>query len=143
MTTTIYTDGACSGNPGAGGWAAILIHGNHIKRISGAKEETTNNRMELLAVINALSLLKIKSNVTLYSDSAYVVNAFNQKWIFTWLENGWRTAGRKPVQNKDLWLRLLTLTKMHSVKFIKVKGHADNQYNNECDELARKAIENL
>lgn len=143
MTTTIYTDGACSGNPGAGGWAAILIHGNHIKRISGAEEETTNNRMELLAVINALSLLKIKSNVTLYSDSAYVVNAFNQKWIFTWLENGWRTAGRKPVQNKDLWLRLLTLTKMHSVKFIKVKGHADNQYNNECDELARKAIENL
>lgn len=143
MTTTIYTDGACSGNPGAGGWAAILIHGNHTKRISGAEEETTNNRMELLAVINALSLLKIKSKVLLYSDSAYVVNAFNQKWIATWLENGWRTSGRKPVQNKDLWLQLLSLTKKHSVKFIKVKGHADNQYNNECDELARKAIESL
>lgn len=143
MTTTIYTDGACSGNPGAGGWAAILMHGNHTKRISGAEEETTNNRMELLAVINALSLLKVKSNVLLYSDSAYVVNAFNQKWITTWLENGWRTSGRKPVQNKDLWLQLLSLTKKHSVKFIKVKGHADNQYNNECDELARKAIESL
>lgn len=143
MTTTIYTDGACSGNPGAGGWAAILMHGNHIKRISGAEEETTNNRMELLAVINALALLKCRSDIILYSDSAYVVNAFNQKWIDTWINNGWRTSRRKPVQNRDLWMQLLSLTQKHKVKFIKVKGHSDNKYNNECDELARKAIENL
>lgn len=143
MTTTIYTDGACSGNPGAGGWAAILMHGSHIKRISGAEEETTNNRMELLAVINALALLKYQCNVILYSDSAYVVNAFNQKWIDIWIHNGWRTSNRKPVQNRDLWVQLLSLTQKHKVKFIKVKGHSDNKYNNECDELARKAIENL
>lgn len=140
---TIYTDGACSGNPGKGGWAAILMQGNIVKHISGAEEETTNNRMELLSVINALSLLKYQCDVTIYSDSAYVVNAFNQGWIENWVENNWRTSGRKAVQNKDLWLRLLTLTRRHNVEFIKVKGHSDNQYNNECDRLARKAIYNL
>lgn len=143
IDVTIYTDGACSGNPGAGGWGAILICGEYIKKIAGAEPETTNNRMELEAVIRALSSLKKQSKVTLYSDSAYVVNAFNQDWITNWQQGGWKTSGRKPVQNKDLWQKLIALTKQHKVKFIKVKGHSDNQFNNECDELARKAIENL
>ena len=140
---TIYTDGACSGNPGAGGWGAILIYKDYLKEISGAEKETTNNRMELLAVIKALSLLKKEQNVVLYSDSAYVVNAFNQKWIDSWTSNGWKTSGRKPVQNKDLWMQLLSILKRHKVKFVKVKGHADNQYNNRCDEIARQAIKDL
>lgn len=143
MNITIYTDGACSGNPGAGGWAAILMCDDQRKYISGAEPETTNNRMELLAVINALSALKHESDVVLYSDSAYVVNAFNQNWIHNWIKNGWRTSGNKPVQNRDLWLQLLSLTEMHNVNFIKVNGHSDNIYNNECDELARRAITNL
>ena len=143
IDVTIYTDGACSGNPGSGGWGAILMCGDFVKKIAGAEKETTNNRMELEAVIQALTCLKKQSKVTLYSDSAYVVNAFNQGWIKNWQQSGWRTSGRKPVQNKDLWLRLIKLTQAHHVKFIKVKGHSDNQYNNECDELARKAIENL
>ena len=139
----IYTDGACSGNPGAGGWGAILMCGKYSKKISGGEAETTNNRMELVAVINALLALKFPSRVTLYSDSAYVVNAFNQKWIENWLNSGWKTSGRKPVQNKDLWLKLIELTKNHKVKFIKVKGHADNAFNNECDRLATEAIKNM
>ncbi len=140
---TIYTDGACSGNPGAGGWGAILICGKRAKRISGGEADTTNNRMELSAIINALSVLKSPSNVKLYSDSAYVVNAFNQNWLNNWQNTGWTTSGRKPVQNKDLWLKLLDPTKTHKVEFAKVKGHADNAFNNECDELARAAIENI
>lgn len=140
---TIYTDGACSGNPGAGGWGAILMYGTHSKRISGGESDTTNNRMELKAVIAALNELKFQSNVTLYSDSAYVVNAFNQNWITNWQNSGWRTSGRKPVVNKDLWLKLLDLTKKHKVKFVKVKGHSDNVFNNECDELARAAIDKI
>ncbi len=143
IDVTIYTDGACSGNPGAGGWGAILMHGEYVKKIAGAEKETTNNRMELEAVIRALDCLKKPSKVTLYSDSAYVVNAFNQNWLENWQQSGWRTSGRKPVQNKDLWLKLIALTKKHTVKFVKVKGHSDNKYNNECDELARRAIENL
>lgn len=140
---TIYTDGACSGNPGAGGWGAILLYGNHSKEISGSEKDTTNNRMELQAAISALKCLKAPSKVSLYSDSAYVVNAFTQGWIKSWQTTGWKTKGRKPVQNKDLWLQLLTVMKSHQVNFIKVKGHSDNQYNNRCDELARMAIENL
>ena len=140
---TIYTDGACSGNPGAGGWAAILMCGDYIKHISGGERDTTNNRMELLAVINALSCVKKPSVVTVYSDSAYVVNAFLQKWIDSWVTNGWRTSSRKPVQNKDLWLKLINLTNIHRVKFVKVKGHADNKYNEECDKLAKAVIDNF
>lgn len=140
---TIYTDGACSGNPGTGGWGAILICGKYSKKISGGEAETTNNRMELAAVINALLALKSPSRVTLYSDSAYVVNAFNQKWIENWLNSDWKTSGKKPVQNKDLWLKLIELTKNHQVKFIKIKGHADNAFNNECDRLATEAIKNI
>lgn len=140
---TIYTDGACSGNPGPGGWGAILMYKNVKKEISGGKKNTTNNIMELSAVIEALKLLKFPCKVTLYSDSAYVVNAFVQKWIFGWQKNNWKTSNKKDVKNKELWQELVKLTHIHNVTFIKVKGHADNEYNNRCDELARKAILSL
>ena len=140
---TIYTDGACSGNPGPGGWGAILMYKDNKKEISGGKKDTTNNVMELTAVIEALKLLKYPCKVNLYSDSAYVVNAFVQKWIFGWQKNNWKTADKKDVKNKELWQELVRLTKIHDVTFIKVKGHADNEYNNRCDELARTAIKEL
>ena len=140
---TIYTDGACSGNPGPGGWGAILMYKDNKKEISGGKKDTTNNVMELTAVIEALKLLKYPCKVSLYSDSAYVVNAFLQKWIFGWQKNNWKTADKKDVKNKELWQELVKLTHTHDVTFIKVKGHADNEYNNRCDELARKAILSL
>ena len=140
---TIYTDGACSGNPGPGGWAAVLIYNNIKKEISGGAPQTTNNIMEMTAVIEALKLLKFPCEVKLYSDSAYVVNCFNQGWIYNWIKKGWKTAGNDPVKNKELWQELYELTKTHKVTFIKVKGHADNEYNNRCDELARNAIDNV
>ena len=136
----IYTDGACSGNPGAGGWGSILMYKDTKKEISGGKENTTNNVMELTAVIEGIKLLKFPCKVKLYSDSAYVVNAFNQKWIYGWLKNGWKNASKEPVKNKELWQELYNLTKIHDVEFIKVKGHADNEFNNRCDELARNEI---
>lgn len=139
----IYTDGACSGNPGPGGWGCILMYKDNKKEISGGKENTTNNVMELTAVIEGLKLLKFPCKVKLYSDSAYVVNAFQQKWIYGWLKNGWKNASKEPVKNKELWEELYALTKTHEVEFIKVKGHADNEYNNRCDELARNAINKL
>ena len=139
----IYTDGACSGNPGPGGWGSILMYKENKKEISGRLENTTNNVMELTAVIEALKLLKFPCEVELYSDSAYVVNAFNQKWIYGWLKNGWKNSSKEPVKNKELWQELYELTKTHEVEFIKVKGHADNEYNNRCDELARNAIKNI
>ena len=134
----IYTDGACSGNPGPGGWGAILMYKEIKKEISGGSENTTNNIMELTAVIEALKHLKFKCKVKIYSDSAYVVNAFNQKWIYGWLKNNWKNSSREPVKNKELWQELYNLTKTHEVEFIKVKGHADNIFNNRCDELARE-----
>lgn len=137
---TLYTDGACSGNPGAGGWGAVLLCGEHKKEISGGEENTTNNRMELMAVIMGLSQLKYPCSVEIYSDSAYVVNAFNQNWLAAWEQSGWKKADKKPVLNADLWQRLLALTRLHTVQFRKVKGHADNELNNRCDELARAAI---
>ena len=140
---TIYTDGACSGNPGPGGWGAILMHKDAKKEISGGKKDTTNNVMELTAVIEALKLLKYPCNVSVYSDSAYVVNAFLQKWIINWQKNNWKTADKSDVKNKELWQELLELTNTHTVKFIKVKGHSDNEFNNRCDELARNAIKGL
>lgn len=133
---TIYTDGACSGNPGPGGWGAILMIGDVRKEISGGSENTTNNIMELSAVIEALKLLKRPCKVYVFSDSAYVVNAFNQKWIYGWMKKNWRTAGGDPVKNKELWQELYSLTKVHDVTFNKVKGHADNEFNNRCDEMA-------
>ena len=136
----IYTDGACSGNPGPGGWGAILMYRNAKKEISGGSKNTTNNIMEITAVIEALKCLKVESEVQVYSDSAYTVNAFNQKWIYGWMKNGWKTSNGDNVKNKELWQELYSLTQKHKVEFIKVKGHADNEYNNRCDELARNAI---
>ena len=138
----IYTDGACSGNPGPGGWGAILMYKNAKKEISGGNKSTTNNIMEITAVIEALKCLKVESEVQVYSDSAYTVNAFNQKWIYGWMKNGWKTSNGDNVKNKELWQELYSLTQKHKVEFIKVKGHADNEYNNRCDELARNAIKN-
>ena len=140
---TIYTDGACSGNPGPGGWGTILMYKDTKKEISGGKDNTTNNIMELTAVIEGLKLLKFPCKVKLYSDSAYVVNAFVQKWIFGWLKNGWKNSSKEPVKNKELWQEQYNLTKIHDVEFIKVKGHSDNEYNNRCDELARNAINSI
>ena len=140
---TIYTDGACSGNPGPGGWAAVLIYGEHKKEISGGSKETTNNIMELMAILEALKALKTECEVELYSDSAYSVNAFNQGWIFNWIKKGWKTADKKEVKNKEIWQEIYELTKKHKVKFNKVKGHSDVELNNRCDELARKEIEKL
>ena len=139
----IYTDGACSGNPGPGGWGAILMINENKKEISGGNKNTTNNVMELTAVIEALKLLKRPCNVNLYSDSAYVVNAFLQNWILGWIKNGWKNSNKEDVKNKELWQELISLTKVHNVTFHKVKGHANNKYNNRCDELARNAIKNL
>lgn len=137
---TIYTDGACSGNPGAGGWGAILMCDGKKKEFSGFDPETTNNKMELTAVIVALSKLKKPCEVELYSDSAYVVNAINQGWLENWKNNGWRGSDKKPVKNIELWLELDGLLMTHKVNFNKVKGHADNEYNNRCDALATGEI---
>ncbi len=139
----IYTDGACSGNPGPGGWGSILMCKGSKKEISGSCENTTNNVMEITAVIEALKLLKFECNVKIFSDSAYVVNAFNEKWIYGWIKKNWINSNKEPVKNKELWQELYGLTQRHNVEFIKVKGHSDNEYNNRCDELARKAIESI
>lgn len=136
----IYTDGACSGNPGPGGWAAILKSGQHEKEISGFEPDTTNQRMELTAAIKGLEALKKPCRVRLYSDSAYLINAFKQGWLENWRRNGWLTAQKKPVSNADLWQRLAALAEIHQVEWIKVQGHSDNEYNNRCDALARAAI---
>lgn len=137
----IYTDGACSGNPGPGGWGTILMYKDIKKEISGGDKNTTNNIMEMTAVIEGLKMLKYKCEVEVYSDSAYVVNAFNQGWIYNWRKNNWKTSDKEPVKNKELWEELYDLVNQHEVTFIKVKGHADNEFNNRCDELARQAIE--
>ena len=140
-TVNIYTDGACSGNPGPGGWAAILEFGQHTKELSGYMAGTTNNRMELFAAISGLGALKEPCNVRLYSDSAYLVNAFNDHWVDSWKRKGWKKADGEPVENQDLWFILTAQTRKHHVEFYKVKGHADHPQNNRCDELARAAIE--
>ena len=136
----IHTDGACSGNPGAGGWGAILFYGNNKKEISGYDPNTTNNKMELTAAIKALELLKEPCEVELYSDSAYLVNGFLEGWVDKWKLNGFRSSNKKPVQNLELWQRLIELNNTHKIKFIKVKGHADNEFNNRCDQLATGEI---
>ena len=140
---TLYTDGACSGNPGPGGWGVVLLYGEHKKELSGGEKETTNNRMELTAVIEGLRALKMKCSVDIFSDSAYTVNGFLQGWVQGWEKSGWKKADRKPVLNADLWQELLRLVREHDVRFHKVKGHADNELNNRCDELARAAIRAL
>ena len=138
----IYTDGACSGNPGPGGWGVVLIYQENKKELSGYQPETTNNRMELFAAIQGLSALKESCVVNLYSDSSYLVNAFEKHWIEKWQRNGWKTSTKSPVENQDLWKLLLMHVRKHQVRFIKVKGHSDNQYNNRCDEMAVAAIKN-
>ncbi len=140
---TLYTDGACSGNPGAGGWGVVLLYGEHRREFNGGERETTNNRMELTAVIEGLERLKYPCRVDVYSDSAYTVNGFAEGWVYGWEKNGWKKADKKAVLNDDLWKKLLALTRVHEVIFHKVKGHADNELNERCDELARAAIKAL
>lgn len=139
----IYTDGACSGNPGPGGWGAVLLYKTQRKEISGGEKETTNNRMELLAAIAALEVLLEPCEVELYSDSAYLINAFLKNWLTKWQCNGWQTSKKQPVENKDLWQRLLGQASRHQINWHKVKGHADSAENNCCDQLAREAIQKL
>lgn len=139
----IYTDGACTGNPGDGGYCAILIYNGIEKIISGGEKQTTNNRMELLGAIKGLEALKEPCVVNLFSDSQYLVDAFLKGWITGWQANGWKTSGKSEVKNVDLWSRILDLTKIHKINFIKVKGHADNEYNNKCDKIARSEYKKL
>ncbi|MEW5784732.1 MAG: ribonuclease HI [Bacillota bacterium] len=139
----VYTDGACSGNPGPGGWAAVIMRDSAAYEISGCEAHTTNQRMELRAAVEALGTLLEPTRVRLYSDSAYMVNAFLQGWMVRWRRNGWLTAAKKPVDNQDLWKQLLALTEKHQVEWYKVKGHSNNVYNERCDCLARQAIEEL
>ena len=135
-TVTIYTDGACSGNPGPGGWGAILEWQGHEKELSGGEAQTTNNRMELTAVLTALRLLKEPCTVELYSDSKYVVDAIDKGWLYGWQKKGWIKADKKPVLNVDLWQQLLPELARHDVHLHWVKGHAENEKNNRCDQLA-------
>ncbi|MEG2377453.1 MAG: ribonuclease HI [Clostridia bacterium] len=132
----IYTDGACSGNPGPGGWGAILSYNGKEKEISGGEAQTTNNRMELTGVIEALSCLKEPCNVMLYSDSQYVINGITKGWAAKWRANGWMRTKKDAALNPDLWQRILDLCEKHNVEFVWVKGHASNRFNNRCDELA-------
>ena len=135
-TVTIYTDGACSGNPGPGGWGAILAYNGREKELSGGEAETTNNRMELTGVIAALTALKEPCTVELYSDSKYVIDALSKGWADKWQANGWRKADKKPALNADLWEILLALVEKHDMRYHWIKGHAENEKNNRCDQLA-------
>lgn len=132
----LYTDGACSGNPGCGGYAAVLVYRGIEKEITGKVENTTNNRMELLAIIKGLEALKEPCDVEVYSDSQYVVSAMNEGWLYDWQKKGWKNSQNKKVKNIDLWQRLCELNEIHKIKYIKVKGHSDDVYNNRCDKLA-------
>lgn len=139
----LYTDGACSGNPGVGGWAFVLMYKSSQKQVSGGEKLTTNNRMELTAVIEGLKLLKEKCEVEIYSDSAYIVNAINKDWLVQWQLRGWKTSTKEAVLNQDLWENLLELISNHKTTFIKVKGHADNEFNNLCDKLAVEEVKKI
>ncbi|EAR08411.1 ribonuclease HI [Reinekea blandensis] len=141
-TVTLYTDGGCRGNPGPGGWGAVLIYGDHEKKLKGSEPETTNNRMELLAAIEGLEALKQAVTVDLYTDSKYVQQGITQ-WIHNWKKNGWKTAGKKPVKNQDLWQRLDSLMSKHEVNWHWVKGHAGHKYNEIADELANQAMDEM
>lgn len=136
----IYTDGSCLGNPGRGGWGAILIYNEHRKKISGSEKETTNNRMELTAIIESLKILKKSSKIVLHTDSKYAMDGIT-KWIFSWKKNGWKTANRKLVKNSDLWQELDLEVVKHQIEWVWVKGHTGNHFNEIVDELARKAAE--
>lgn len=139
----LYTDGACSVNPGVGGWAYVLEFNGKQKKMAGAEKETTNNRMELMAVIEGLKALKEPCKVRLYSDSAYVINAFKNDWITSWQLNNWKNSQKNPVLNRDLWEILIDLVSKHQVIFNKVKGHADNELNNLCDKMAVEQVQLL
>lgn len=139
----LYTDGACSGNPGPGGYGAILIYKGIEKEISGGELNTTNNKMEIMAVLKGLEMIKEPCKVTVYSDSAYVVNSVQMGWLESWRKNNWRKADKSKVKNIDLWERLIELMNIHEVTFVKVKGHSDNEYNNRCDRLAVSEREKL
>ena len=140
MKYKIYTDGACSGNPGPGGWAAIILVNNEIKEMFfGSEKNTTNNQMELLAPIKAIQKFKKKTEISIFTDSTYVKDGITT-WIKQWEKNGWKTASKKPVKNKELWKKLKNLSSRHSIKWIWVKGHAQDKYNNLVDELAQGAI---
>jgi len=136
----IYTDGGCQPNPGPGGWGAVLIFNGREKELYGFEPETTNNRMELMAAIRALEALKAPCRVKLHSDSALLINAFTQNWIPGWQRKGWVNASKEPVKNRDLWERLIELSRVHQVEWIKVKGHAGIHYNERCDQLATQGI---
>ena len=138
---TLYTDGACSGNPGPGGYGAVLIYNGVEKEISGGQKDTTNNQMEMMAVIKGLEMLKEPCEVKVYSDSAYVVNSIQKGWIYSWKKNNWKKADKSKVKNIDLWERLLSQLEIHKVEFLKVKGHADDELNYRCDRLAVAARE--
>ena len=139
----LYTDGACSGNPGPGGYGAILIYKGIEKEISGGELNTTNNKMEIMAVIKGLESIKEACDVTVYSDSAYVVNTIQKGWIYSWQKNNWIKSDRSVVKNIDLWKKMLEYMKIHNITFVKVKGHADNEYNNRCDRLAVSETQKL
>lgn len=139
----IYTDGACSGNPGKGGWGAVLVYGKNEKELSGGNPDTTNNRMELTAVIEALKAVKEPCIIKLTTDSKYVCDAINKKWVYSWQKNGWRKADKKPALNVDLWQELLPLLEKHEVEFIWVKGHNGHPYNERCDTLAVREYQNM
>ena len=142
MKYKIYTDGACSGNPGPGGWAAIIIVNNEVKNVfSGSEKNTTNNQMELMAPIEAIQKFKKKSEISIFTDSTYVKNGITT-WIDQWEKNGWKTVSKKPVKNKELWKKLKNLSSKHSIRWIWVKGHAQDKYNNLVDEIAQEAIKN-
>ena len=140
---TVYTDGACSGNPGPGGWAALLLYGTTERVLTGAEPLTTNNRMELMAALEALRALRERCRVTLHTDSTYLQKAFTEGWLTRWQRNGWKTAAKKPVENRDLWEALLAEAARHDVQWVKVKGHADDALNNRVDGLAVAAIREM
>ena len=135
-TVTVYTDGACSGNPGPGGWGAVLVYNGKEKELSGGEKSTTNNRMELMAAISALEALKEPCRVELYSDSKYLVDAIEKNWLENWIKRGWKKADKSPVLNPDLWQRLIEASRPHQVIYHWVKGHAGHSYNERCDRLA-------
>lgn len=142
-TTFIYTDGGCRGNPGPGGWAAVLYEGSTPSRISGGERETTNNRMEIKAAIEGLKTLNKPSKVKVHSDSAYLINALTKGWLSGWEKNGWRKSNKKPIQNKDLWRELLEASRPHEVEWVKVEGHAGNPGNELCHRLVQAAINDM
>jgi len=142
-TVELYTDGACSGNPGVGGWGCLLRYNGHERELSGGEAETTNNRMELTAAIEGLRALREPCRVELYTDSRYIEQAFSAGWLENWLKSGWRKSDKSPVLNRDLWEELHRLTQEHEVSFHWVRGHAENEFNNRCDALAVAAREKL